>query len=173
MKIDIENERVNRLLHRTELKCTIETDGTTPSRKDLIKQIAAKKGVNENLVVVDNIEQEYGKKIASAYVKVYESEKAAQTIEPKYKVERGKKALEEKPKAEAPAEEKPAEEAPAEGEVAAEEKPVEEAKEGEQPPTEEKPTEEKKEEEAPAEQPVEESPEEKEAPAEEKKEGEE
>ncbi len=97
MNITIENENVNRLLHRTELVCSIETDGTTPSRKELIRQIAAKKGVSESLVVVDKIKQEYGKKSSRAYVKVYESEKAAQAIEQKHQIERGKKALKESP----------------------------------------------------------------------------
>ena len=93
MNITIENETVNRLLHRTDLKCAIETNGTTPSRKEIIGQIAAKKGVNESLVVIDKIEQEYGRKFASAYVKIYESEKAANAIELKHKIERDKKAI--------------------------------------------------------------------------------
>ncbi len=128
MNIDVENETVNRLLHRTELQCKIETGGVTPSRKDIVKQIAAKKGVNENLVVVDKIDQEYGKKEARAYVKVYESEKAAQTVEPKYKIERDQKAMAKEEKKEP----EPVQEAPAESEAPAEEKPAaEEKKEGE------------------------------------------
>jgi len=109
MNITIENEKVNRLLHRTDLRCTIETGGVTPSRKELISQIAAKKGVDESLVVIDKIGQEYGKKTAHAYVKIYESEKAAQGIELKHKVERGKKAPKEttpKEKSDTPMKEK-------------------------------------------------------------------
>ena len=141
MNITIENETVNRLLHRTDIRCLIETGGITPSRRELISQIAAKKGVDENLVVVDKIEQEYGKKSASAYVKIYESEKAARAIELKHKVERSKKAPKEK-KEDAPAGEKEAapeekkDEAPVEKGGAAPEKkkedaPAEKKKEGE------------------------------------------
>lgn len=104
MKIEFESEKVNRLLHRTELVCKIDTGGVTPSRKDLTAQVAAKKGVKDALVVVDNIGQEFGHKFAKAYVKVYESEKAAQAAEPKHLFARGKpKAAKE---AEAPAEPK-------------------------------------------------------------------
>jgi len=89
MKVNIDNENVNRLLHRTEIRCTIDTGGVTPSRKELIAQIAAKKGVKDNLVVVDRIDQQFGKKEATAYIKVYESEKAAQTIDAEHKIARG------------------------------------------------------------------------------------
>lgn len=101
MNINVENEKINRLLHRTEIKCRIDTDGRTPSRQEIVKKIAAKKGVNEDLVIVDRINQEYGKKEATAYVKVYESKKTAQTIEAKHKIERSNK----KPKTEAPSNE--------------------------------------------------------------------
>ena len=160
MKIDVESERVNRLLHRTEMWCNIDTDGTTPSRKEIIQQIAAKKGVKEELVVVDKIDQEFGKKVAKAYVKVYESEKAAQGIEPDYRHERAKKAMEEKPKAE----EKPAEEAaPAAEETKGDAAPVEEKKDEQV--AEEKAGEPEKPEESKAEEKKEEAkPEEKEAP---------
>ena len=138
MNLNIKQETVNRLLHRTELRCELESDGETPSRKQIIKSVAAKKGVDEKLVVVDNINQIYGQKAASAYVKVYESEKALKQIEPKYRMERDEKSESKKAakeKAAAPAEAAPAEEAPKE-EAPAEEKPKEEA------PAEEKPAEE-------------------------------
>ncbi len=140
MNVNIKEEIVNRPLHRTELFCELEFDAETPSRKQIIKSVAAKKGINESLVVVDRIDQPFGKKAASAFVKVYESEKALKLVEPAYKMERDQKsetkkaaakpaeekkenapaeekkedAPAEKPKEEAPAEEKPAEDAPAE-----------------------------------------------------------
>ncbi|MCD6522922.1 MAG: 30S ribosomal protein S24e [Candidatus Diapherotrites archaeon] len=99
MNIEIKNERVNRLLNRTEIECIAEGYNVTPSREEIVKQIAAKKGVSENQVLVDKIEQEYGTNRARVYVKVYESEKALQTTEPKYKIERHKKKKEEKEEA--------------------------------------------------------------------------
>ena len=106
MNFNIESEKVNRLLHRTEIKCRMETSGVTPSRQEITKTIAAKKGVNEGLVVVDRIDQEYGKKEATAYVKIYESEKTAEAVEQKHKIQRNKK----QPKTTAPAQEKKQEE---------------------------------------------------------------
>lgn len=161
MNVNIKEEIVNRPLHRTELFCELEFDAETPSRKQIIKSVAAKKGINESLVVVDRIDQPFGKKAASAFVKVYESEKALKLVEPAYKMERDQKSETKKAAAKpAPAEEaKPAEEKK-------ENAPVEEKRE-------DAPAEEKKEE-APAEKPKEEAPAEEkpaeDAPAEEKKE---
>ncbi len=126
MNVNIKEEIVNRPLHRTELFCELEFDAETPSRKQIIKNVAAKKGINESLVVVDRIDQPFGKKAGSAFVKVYESEKALKLVEPAYKTERDQKS-ESKKAAAAPAkEEKPAEEAPTEK---TEETPAEEPKE--------------------------------------------
>lgn len=105
MNVEIVSERVNPLLHRTELQCVLDYAKETPSRKELIQYVAQKKGVKENLVIIDEIKQEYGWKKSKAYVKVYDSEKAVAGIEKKHLVERSKKALaKEDVKEEAPAE---------------------------------------------------------------------
>ena len=118
MNLQILNERTNPLLHRTEINCVMEYDGTTPARKELIKAISAKRGVKENLVIVDAIRQEFGKKRAKCYVKIYQSEKSMQLVEAKHQIKRGSsekkgKAAAAAAGAAAPAEEKK-EEKPAE-----------------------------------------------------------
>ncbi|MBN3036905.1 MAG: hypothetical protein JW834_00490 [Candidatus Diapherotrites archaeon] len=100
MKVDIEDEKVNRLLQRTELRLAIDTEGTTPSRCDIAAHIAAKKGVKESQIVVDRVDQEHGAKKAKVYVKVYSSEKALKSVEPEYKLKRTKDPKKEEKKEE-------------------------------------------------------------------------
>lgn len=95
MKLEILNERVNRLLYRTELDCKVEFEGPTPSRLDLIKEIASKKHVDEKLVVLDSVEQEFGKQECRFQARIYESEKARKMVEGK---EKKVKKLEKKEK---------------------------------------------------------------------------
>ncbi len=119
MKLEINNEKVNRLLHRTELDCTITFVGATPTKKEITKEIATKKHAEEKRTIVDSIKQEYGKKEASFFAKIYESENSLEKVEGKQKKE------------EEPAKEKEEEtsteqkETPAEPEKKAEEKPEE------------------------------------------------
>jgi len=116
VKLEITDEKVNRLLYRTELKCKAEFEGSTPSRPDVIKEIATKKHVDEKLVVLDSIRQMYGKQECSFQARIYESEKARKRVEGK---ERKQKKLEKKP--ESKEEPKEAEKPAAEGEENAKE----------------------------------------------------
>jgi len=96
LKVEITSERVNRLLHRTEVHCRIMDYNVTPTRQELAKEIASKKHVDENLVVVDSIKQKYGCRESTSYVKIYESEKAVKKVE-------GEKKKKETPETPAPA----------------------------------------------------------------------
>jgi ribosomal protein S24E len=102
MKMDVVSEKKNPLLHRTEMEVSVEAEGATPSRAELQKLVAAKKGVAEGLVVVESMQQEFGRRAAKAFVKVYESEKA-RAVEQEHVLARHqpKKKKEEAP-AEAP-----------------------------------------------------------------------
>ncbi len=96
MNIDIIGENGNKLLHRTEITARITSEGGTPTRKDVIKLIAAKKNVPEKLVIVDSIKQEYGKGVSRAFIKIYESESALKQIEPEYMIKRHEEKEEKK-----------------------------------------------------------------------------
>jgi len=88
MKIDVIKEMDNKLLHRKELDIVVSDVESTPSKKDILSLVAAKMGASENAIVLGSIYQEYGKKEAKVYVKVYESEELKKTIEPKPKVKK-------------------------------------------------------------------------------------
>ncbi len=165
MKIEITEEKNQPLLERRVVKATLTFQGGTPTRKDVITNMAAQLKVKEELLVLKAIRTVFGRMKAVATVHVYKNKKQVEAVEPAYRLNRGKaKPKKEEKPAEAPKEEaKPAEEAPAE--APKEEKPAEEA------PKEEKPAKEAKPEEAPKEEkPAENKKEAK--PAKEKKKGE-
>ncbi len=109
MEIEITKERENRLLHRTEIEGIVKFESGTPTRKDIIKYIAAKKNIPEKLVVVSKIDQEYGGRSAKVEIRIYESESKMKSIEPEYMIKRQEKGLKEAEKEEAKGEEQPGE----------------------------------------------------------------
>ncbi len=88
MNLQILNERENRLLHRTEIEARVTFENATPSREEIIKLIAAKKNVPENLVIVENIDQKFGQRVADVFIKIYESESTLKELEPGYMIKR-------------------------------------------------------------------------------------
>ncbi len=86
MNIELKKQR-NDLLKRTNVLAKI-TSITTPSRKEVLSKVAAMLGVEETLVVVDNIEQNFGEHICLAYVKVYDDVKTLKELESKFKLKR-------------------------------------------------------------------------------------
>ncbi len=104
MKIIDVKEKANPLLSRKEVLATINFDSSTPSRRDIIKFIAAKYSTKESLVAIKKVHGRFGKKEALVEGAVYENEKAAQ-IEEKHVVWRAlpkdkkKEAIEAKRKA--------------------------------------------------------------------------
>lgn len=70
MEIEFEKSR-NELLKRTSLFVKIRSV-KTPSKKELQVKIASVLAVDNSLVVIDKISQEFGSKISNAYVKVYD-----------------------------------------------------------------------------------------------------
>lgn len=152
MKIQILEQKKNPLLKREEVSVSLEHPGkATPSRKEILPELAKALKSREDLLIIDKIFSVPGKNISEARVLAYKKKDEI----PKNKLEKMKGRMAPKKKAAAPAPE-----APKEGE-----KPPEGAKE------EAAPAEEKKEE-APAEEKREEKPTEEEKPPEEKKEAE-
>lgn len=158
MEINILEDNQKPLLSRREVLAEVSFDAQTPSRPEIRKALASKLKVNVELVIVTNIDTEFGYRKANVDAHVYKNKKDLEAVEPKYMLNRHaekEKPVEAKPEAEP--EEKPADE-PEPAEVK-EEKPAEEAKETAEPEKqkEEKPAEaapEKKE----AEQPKDEKP---------------
>jgi len=96
MKIEVIEEKENKLLNRKEIKATITGFEKTPTREEVRNQLIAKLGSDEKKLLLDEIKQEYGKKQAIAFVKIYKNEEELQKYEPKYKIKRNNLLKEEK-----------------------------------------------------------------------------
>ncbi|WP_342304505.1 30S ribosomal protein S24e [Methanolobus sp. ZRKC5] len=109
MDIKIINDKNNALLNRRELNLTVTFDGATPSRDDVKGKIAAMLTVPLELVIVQKIENEFGKQELKAYIKIYEDEARMKQVEEAYVLERNKlpepEVVEEEEEEETPAEE--------------------------------------------------------------------
>ncbi|MDD3177983.1 MAG: hypothetical protein PHR26_00525 [Candidatus ainarchaeum sp.] len=86
MDIEIEKSR-NDLLKRTNVFVKIRS-AKTPNRKELLKKVSAVLGVNDNLIVIDKIVQNFGERISNAYIKVYDDLKTLKELELEYKIKR-------------------------------------------------------------------------------------
>jgi len=112
MEIKNIDKKENKLLNRTEVIAEVQhSKSPTPKRLDLKRQIAAKLGTNEELLVIKKIESTFGS-ITRVYANVYPSAKELNKIEQKHilkRLEKAKKKLEEKAKKAQEAAPKPAE----------------------------------------------------------------
>ncbi len=121
MRLDITKREKNPLLHREEIYFQVTESKITPSRKEVRAKIAALVNAKEELVIIDKIESEFGKKEFKGYVKVYESKEFRDQVDLPYLSKRIKEeeksaepvseASKEKPKEEVKAEEKKEEKA--------------------------------------------------------------
>ena len=100
MKVEVIEEKENPLLDRKEIKATITGFEKTPTREEVRNQLIAKLGTDSKKLLLDEIKQEYGKKQAIAFVKIYKNEEALQKYESKHKIKRNNLTKEEEQKKE-------------------------------------------------------------------------
>lgn len=72
MEMEVISEKVNPVLKRREILVRIKGTGATPSRKDVVAGIASHFGVEEKIILVDQIITEFGISDARARVKIYD-----------------------------------------------------------------------------------------------------
>lgn len=90
MDIKIIEDKNNVLLKRREVKFEVTFDGATPTRIDVKNKIAALLNVSLDLVVVQKMNNEFGRQLSKGYVKIYETLDRMQQIEKSHIVERNK-----------------------------------------------------------------------------------
>ncbi|WMW21077.1 30S ribosomal protein S24e [Methanolobus mangrovi] len=90
MDIKIINDKNNALLNRRELDLKVTFDGATPSRNDVRSKLAAMLTVPMGLVIVQKMDNEFGKQELKGYVKIYEDEARMKQVEETYVLERNK-----------------------------------------------------------------------------------
>ena len=88
MKTQIISEVENPLLKRKEVKMLVNDYEATPNRQEILKAVASELKTDEKKMIVDKIDQEYGKKEAVCYIKVYETKEDKRKYEEEYKLKR-------------------------------------------------------------------------------------
>lgn len=139
MEIEITEKKENQLLNRTEIKFRVDHPGTpTPTRPEVKAQLAAKLGINEEVLVLEKIAGIYGRQSASGIARVYNSKDELEKLEPKYLLIRGLPKEEAKPAKKPEKEKPPKEKAPPKKHEEKAEKARHEETEKETPPEKEK-----------------------------------
>lgn len=82
MEIEIEGRHKNNLLHREEINFEVLNVKKTPSRKEIRSALAGKLGANEELVMIDEINHEFGSMRIVGFAKRYDSIEDLKRIEP-------------------------------------------------------------------------------------------
>jgi len=88
MNLKVVKETVNVLLSRKEVVASINFDGTTPSRKDVQKELAKTIKADDKLVIIKHINTNFGSSFAEVIANVYDNEKVLNTLERKNLIEK-------------------------------------------------------------------------------------
>ncbi len=94
MEIEITEERGNQILKRKEVFFRLkhdeksETKGASPSRVQAREVLIKKLRCKPNLLVIDKMQTEFGKRETVGYAKVYENEERLKEIEQEYIIRR-------------------------------------------------------------------------------------
>ncbi len=90
MKIEITEEKENQLLRRKEVRFKLkhEEEGASPSREEARNALIKALKCMPNLLVIDKMGTEFGKRETVGYAKVYESEERLKELEQEHIVKR-------------------------------------------------------------------------------------
>lgn len=91
MDIKVIEEKKNPLLQRREVKFSVSHNLGTPSREEIKAKIAAYLNSKPELVIIDNMKSEFGKRETRGYAKIYETEERMKSTETEHIVQRNAK----------------------------------------------------------------------------------
>lgn len=96
MELKINSNNENKLLGRREITFSVEQDSSTPSKKDIVKEVCKKLNLSPESTIIVKIDQGFGTKQSSGLAHSYESKAAMEKSEPKHLLTRlGKSAAAE------------------------------------------------------------------------------
>jgi len=94
MELSIKEKKENLLLKRVEVQFEVEFNGPTPNRKEVKEKLCTILKTTPELLVIDQMKQEFGSKKLTGYAKVYADAAATGAEQPhKMRRERGEKAV--------------------------------------------------------------------------------
>lgn len=95
MEIKVIEAKKNPLLKRQGIKFRIKHDAGTPKRNDVKDKLAAMLNTKPELVIIERMRSEFGKRETLGYAKIYKSKKHLKRIERPHIVERNISKVEE------------------------------------------------------------------------------
>ena len=96
MQINVVEKKPEPLLSRTMLKANIDFDKATPPYNEITSLIATHLKTDEKLVAIRHVYTAFGNRKADVIAYIYSDENKKQSIEPKLKEKKDKKAKEKK-----------------------------------------------------------------------------
>ena len=91
MDIKVLEEKKNPLLQRREVKFSVSHNLGTPSRDEIKAKIAAYLNSKPELVIVERMNPEFGKRETRGYAKIYETEEYMKKTETAHIIQRNAK----------------------------------------------------------------------------------
>ncbi|MCX6682416.1 MAG: 30S ribosomal protein S24e [Methanoregula sp.] len=89
MDFEITSDKRNELLSRREVRFTLQYDGATPSRMQIIGKICALLNVKDQQVVLDSLKSRYGRMELTGEARIYDSEEVKKKTERAHLMTRG------------------------------------------------------------------------------------
>jgi small subunit ribosomal protein S24e len=96
MEIKVLEEKNNPLLQRREVQFSIIQNLGTPSRLEIKNKLAAYLNSKPELVIIERMKQEFGKRETRGYAKIYESVERLKNVETEHIIQRNEKKPEKK-----------------------------------------------------------------------------
>ena len=96
MEITITTRNQNNLLGRAEIEGTLSFTGATPAYPQIKQALATQLKVKEEVIAIKQVLTEFGQTKARFTIHIYDTPEQLLKTEPKTKVKKEKKAVEEK-----------------------------------------------------------------------------
>ncbi len=96
MDIKVLEEKKNPLLQRREIQFSVTQNLGTPSRQEIKSKLAAYLNSKPELVIIERMNQEFGKRETRGYAKIYESVDRLKSVETEHIIQRNEKKPEKK-----------------------------------------------------------------------------
>ncbi len=88
MDINIIENKYNPLLNRHEVDFNVSFEGPTPSRNDIRSKLAAMLNKPLELLIIQKVDNYFGKQEAKGYAKIYDDEQSMKKLENEYVLNR-------------------------------------------------------------------------------------
>ncbi len=96
MEVKVLEEKKNPLLQRREVQFSISHNLGTPSRQEIKEKLAAYLNSKPELVIIERMKSEFGKRETKGYAKIYENVDRLKDVETEHIIQRNEKKPEKK-----------------------------------------------------------------------------